>query len=81
MTYKYEYTEGETNEAMKNGNCWVCEKPLNNSYPLCCKGMMYQYGCNGCGGSFDPNYGGEIEEETGRPNMCATSLDKGMVME
>jgi hypothetical protein len=40
--------------------------------------MMYQYGCNGCGGSFDPNYGGEIEEETGRLNMCGSCLDKGV---
>ena len=43
-----------------------------------CKYLSYQYGCNGCQGSFDPDFGGEIESETGRPNMCGYCLDKGV---
>ena len=62
--YLYEYTKEETEDPD-----W--EKNLGKLF-------RYQYGCNGCGGSFDPNYGGEIEEETGRLNMCGSCLDKGV---
>tara|TARA_R100000234_G_C4927584_1_gene146977 strand:+ start:313 stop:582 length:270 start_codon:yes stop_codon:yes gene_type:complete len=65
MTYKYEYTKEETEDPN-----W--EKSLGKLF-------RYQYGCNGCGGSFDPNYGGEIEEETGRLNMCGSCLDKDFI--
>tara|TARA_R100001443_G_scaffold25557_1_gene38443 strand:+ start:10905 stop:11114 length:210 start_codon:yes stop_codon:yes gene_type:complete len=62
--YLYEYTKEETEDPD-----W--EKSLGKLF-------RYQYGCNGCGGSFDPNYGGEIEEETGRLNMCGSCLDNGV---
>ena len=62
--YLYEYTKEETEDPH-----W--KESLGKLF-------RYQYGCNGCGGSFDPSYGGEIEEETGRLNMCGSCLDKGI---
>ena len=76
MKYKYEYTKEEVDKAMKNGKCWVCEKSIGDAECVddfnCCKIVRDQYGCNGCQGSFDPDYGGEIESETDRPNMCGS---------
>tara|TARA_R110002051_G_scaffold321564_4_gene409563 strand:- start:1590 stop:1841 length:252 start_codon:yes stop_codon:yes gene_type:complete len=79
--FLYHYTQDEVDEAVANDKCWVCEEPrMMDRVAGCCKNMRYQYGCNGCGGSFDPNYGGEIESETDRPNMCGYCLDKGVII-
>jgi len=56
--YLYHYTKEETEIAMNSGKCWVCERTLEDD---CCKLMMNQYGCDICGGSFDPDYGGKTD--------------------
>jgi len=82
IPYLYEYKKEELDDAISNGVCWVCDTSIGDAECVddfnCCSAVLDQYGCNGCGGSFDPDYGGEIEEETGRLNMCGSCLDKGV---
>ena len=55
----------------------ICLSYADTVYEFnCCSAVLNQYGCNGCGGSFDPDYGGEIESETDIPNMCGRCVDK-----
>ena len=79
--YWYHYTEDEVEDAISNGVCWVCDTSVAENADTvyefnCCSAVLNQYGCNGCGGSFDPDYGGEIESETDIPNMCGRCVDK-----
>ena len=77
--YLYDYTKDDVEEAIANGVCWVCDTSIGDVHCIddfnCCSAVLDQYGCNGCGCSFDPDYGGETEEETDRPNLCGYCLE------
>ena len=70
------HTKDEIDIAEESGICFACNEAIETcGYE--CKEMMQQYGCNMCGGSFDPNYGGEVEGEDGweDPNVCMMCIE------